>query len=430
VTTDSRGTPSLVSRRPRLAVRVTRDAERQIRSGHPWVFDRSITSINPSVAGGAQAGDLAVVFDSKRRFLAIGLFDPSSPIRVRVLHQGEPAVIDQAWWRRQVAAARDRRRELVTDAGTTAYRVVHGENDQLPGLVVDRYDDTAVVKLYSAAWVPHLSELVDVVRDLLDPGAIVLRLARSVQRVGDVRDGTALHGPLPAGPVRYLENALRFEADVIAGQKTGAFLDQRENRARVRELAAGRRVLDVYACTGGFSLHAAAGGATSVCSVDVSPGAIETTRRNMAANADLPEVAACRHATITGDAMVEMARLARSGERFDLVIVDPPSFASRQDRVSGALRAYERLAQLAVRLVEPGGRVVLASCSSRVSAADHAEAVHRGAARGGAVLADAVTTGHPVDHPIGFPEGVYLKAVFASVEPLRGRGSPGRTGSR
>lgn len=402
--------------RRRLAVRVTKDAERQLRSGHPWLFDGSITSVSPD--DGA-AGDLAVVFDSRRRFLAIGLYDPDSPIRVKVLHHGSPATIDTSWWRSRIEAAAERRRSLIDDPSTTGYRIVHGENDALPGLVLDRYGDTLVLKLYSSAWFAHLPDLVDVIGVRFTPDSLVLRLSRLVERdpsrPGHLDEGHALIGVAPAGPVEFLERGLAMEADVVDGQKTGYFLDQRDNRALVRERARGRRVLDVYSCTGGFSVHAAAGGATEVHSVDISPHAIAAAGRAMERNAHLPEVQACTHSTSVGDAMEELARLADRGRTFDLVVVDPPSFASKAEHASRALNAYGRLAELAVRVTEPGGTVLLASCSSRVSANDHARAVIGAADRVGRPLLDVERTGHAVDHPVGFPEGEYLKAVVGRV---------------
>ncbi|MDZ7677480.1 MAG: class I SAM-dependent rRNA methyltransferase [Acidimicrobiales bacterium] len=401
--------------RRRLAVRVTKDAERQLRGGHPWVFDRSITS----VTDGGVPGDLAVVFDAKRRFLAIGLYDPSSPIRVRVLHQGEPTPIDREWWHARLRDALDRRAELVASADTTGYRWVHGENDALPGLVVDRYGPTSVVKLYSAAWFPHLPVVVESLAELVETESVVLRLARNVTPPddgrGDLADGSALVGSLPEHPVRFLEHGLAFEADVVRGQKTGFFLDQRDNRARVGELARGRRVLDLFCCTGGFSVHAAAGGAAEVHSVDISPGAIEAATRNMDANSGVTAVARCRHETLVGDAADQMVALARSGERYGLVVLDPPSLASRGPQRAAALGAYRRLGELATDLVEPGGTLVAASCSSRIGADEHAETIAEAVAQRGRTLTGITRTGHAVDHPVGFAEGAYLKAVIATV---------------
>lgn len=402
----------------RLAVRVTKDAARQIRGGHPWVFDSSVTAVRPT----GRVGDLAVVFDERRDFMAIGLFDPDSPIRVRILHQGRPTPIDRTFWRQRLASALQRRATLVHDPATTAYRWVHGENDGLPGLVLDRYDTTVVAKVYSAAWFPHLPQVVESIVDVATPETVVLRLARNTG--GDnvpaglpaYRDGQALLGRHPEGPVHFLENGLTFEADLVHGQKTGHFLDQRNNRERVRGLSSGARVLDVYACTGGFSVNAAAGGAQLVHRVDISAEALATARRNMEHNRALPAVRDCRQEDTVGDAMATMAELADRGRRFDVVVVDPPSFASRQDQVDRALRAYTRLTQLALRLLEPGGRLVQASCSARVGAEDLDGAVEAAAAGSGYRLSEVTRTGHAIDHPVGFPQGAYLTAVFATVQ--------------
>lgn len=399
----------------RVAVRLTPDGLRQVRGGHPWVFDRSITSVRPE----GRPGDLAVVFDDRRRFTAIGLLDPDSPIRVKVLHRGAPTPIDAAFWRDRLSAARSLREPLLRSGDTTAYRWVHGENDGLPALVLDRYAEVVVVKLYSAAWWPHLDDVLAAAQQVDPARSIVLRLARRVPAAGDRTDGSLLAGEPVTGPVGFVEGGLEFAADVVHGQKTGHFLDQRDNRALVRRLAAGAEVLDVFACTGGFSVNAAAGGARSVHSVDLSPGAIESARANMARNRTLPAVRACRHLTTVGDAMEVMADLATAGRRYDVVVVDPPSFAVRQAQVEGALRAYGRLAELAVRLLLPGGTLVQASCSSRVGQVEFTAAVLDAAARAGVRLDDVRSTAHALDHPVGFPQGAYLKAVIATVRPVR-----------
>jgi 23S rRNA (cytosine1962-C5)-methyltransferase len=398
----------------RLAVRVTPDAVRHIRAGHPWVFDQSIKSVNRDGA----TGDLAVVFDDDRQFLAIGLWDPHSPIRLKVLHHGRPTTVDAAFFRSRLTTALDRRASLTTSSGdqaTTGYRVVHGENDGLPGLVVDRYGHVGVVKLYSTAWIPHLAVIVPLLVELLPISSLVLRLARSMaeQDLHGLSEGMSLHGPDIDRPVEFMELGLKFEADVIHGQKTGYFLDQRENRALVRDSAQGARVLDVFCCTGGFSVHAAAGGARSAHGIDSSPFAIQAAERNMQRNQDNPSVAACRFETTVGEAFAELERLGESRGRFDIVVVDPPSFARNAINVPRAITAYERLAALAVTLVERDGMLVQASCSSRVDEVDFVRAVHAGAGRAGFDLEEIRRTGHAVDHPIGFTEGAYLKAVFA-----------------
>lgn len=402
----------------RLAVKVTPDALRHIRGGHPWVFESSIRSVGHEGA----PGDLAVVFGDRREFVAIGLWDPDSPIRLRILHQGSPNTIDGAFWRARFATALGRRAALVASPATTGFRLVHGENDAMSGLVADVYGSTVVVKLYSAAWFPLLPEVLDALVDSislvgLEVDRVVLRLSRNVQGIAGsgLRDGLVVLGDDPSAPVEFLENGLRLEADVIGGQKTGHFLDQRENRARVRDLAAGRTVLDVFACTGGFSLHAAAGGATDVTSVDLSRRSLATAEANFAHNADDPAVAAVTHRSVVGDAFEIMDDLGARRRRFDLVVVDPPSFAQKEQDRPGAVDAYGRLAALGLDLVADGGTYVQSSCSSRVSVDEFRSAVLGAASRSGRRVEITEETTHAADHPVGFAQGAYLKTLFASV---------------
>jgi 23S rRNA (cytosine1962-C5)-methyltransferase len=432
------GTGLPTARDRRIAVRATPDAIRHLRAGDPWLFDGSMTSTSGPTSGStsasttgenaSSAGDLAVVFDAHRRFVAIGLWDPASPIRVKVLHHGDPRPIDETFWRERITTALERRSTLAADPDTNAYRCVHGENDRLPSLVVDRYDRSLVVKLYSAIWFPHLTQVVATLCEVLDPERVVLRLSRNVAKCETfgLTDGTTIVGPPPEGPVRFRERGLTLEADVVRGHKTGHFLDQRDNRALVRSMAQGARVLDVFASTGGFSVAAAAGGATSVDLVDVSGPALRTAERNLAHNRFIGAVRACTVHTTTGDAFVEMDRLRRRDQRFGLVVVDPPSFAQRSADVPNAVRAYARLTQSAVGLVEQGGSLVQSSCSSRVTADEFFATVHEAAAVAGFELREIRRTGHPVDHPIGFEHGEYLKTIYARVEPGRRR-SPRRS---
>ena len=397
----------------RLAVRVTADALRQIRGGSPWLYDGSITSASHDGA----PGDLAVVFDDRRKFAAIGLWDPTSPIRVKMLHVGAPVTIDARWWQQRLSAAIDRRSTLADDPDTTAYRCVHGENDGLPGLVVDRYEDTLVVKLYTPAWFPHLRVRQRRTDRAARPERVVLRLSRSVAAGAtfELHDGDTIVGPAPNQPVFFRERGLTLEADVVHGQKTGHFLDQRDNRALVRGMAAGADVLDVFASTGGFSVAAAAGGAKSVHLIDQSEPALQAARRNLEHNHRIAEVRRCAVHTTTGDAFHVLADLAAKGEQFDIVIVDPPTFASNQAAVPRALAAYARLTRLALAVVRRGGTLIQVSCSSRVTADEFVESVLTAAASAGAEVIETRRTGHAVDHPIGFEFGGYLKAVFLTV---------------
>ena len=405
------GLPGLEERR--LAVRVTPDALRHVRAGHPWIYDGSITSTSHD----APAGALAVVFDDKRRFAGIGLWDPSSPLRVRVLHAGDPVTVDEAFWAGRLAEATVRRQPLVDDPGTTGFRWVNGESDGLPGLVVDRYGDTVVAKIYSAAWLPHLPALVPLLAEGSD--RLVLRLSRGVADgpTHGLADGQVLVGTQPDGPVGFLEHGLAFAADVVHGQKTGHFLDQRDNRALVGSMSKGQDVLDVFACTGGFSVHAAAGGARTVHTVDLSEPAIGTAVANMDRNRHLPAVAACEHTTEVGDAFRVLERHAAAGRRWDVVVIDPPSFAPRQEAVPRALKAYARLTALGLAVTRRGGLLVQSSCSSRVDGDTFHRQVRDAARKAGHGLEEVARTTHAIDHPATFPEAWYLKTAFVRVDP-------------
>ena len=399
------------ARRP-IKLRVTPTARRAVRHGHPWVFDQAI--IRQDREG--RSGDLAVIYDDKSRFLALGLYDPDSPIRVRILHQGQPSVIDQDWFGARLADAVQRRAPLATTR-TTGYRLVHGENDKLPGLVVDRYDQTLVIKLDTTAWIAHLRSVLAALTSVIPTKRIVLRLSRSIletsERLHSLHDGSVLSGPRLEGPVLFLEQGLQFEADLVNGQKTGFFLDQRDNRARIEKLTAGATVLNVFAYTGGFSLYAARGGAERIVSLDISRPALAAAARHFDLNRDDRNVAAANHELLPADAFEAMAELANGRRRFDVIMIDPPSFARKQVQVDRALAAYERLARLGLRVLRAGGIIVLASCSSRVSADRFFATVHEAARRADRPLSEIERTAHPLDHPIGFKEGAYLKCLFA-----------------
>lgn len=389
-----------------IATTVAPRALRSIRSGHPWVFDHSIRTQRHE----PQPGDLAVVFDNNRRFVGVGLADPTSPIAIRMLHHGSPATIDADFLAGRIDDAVTLRGPLTNSPHTDGYRLVNGENDRLPGLIVDQYAEVVVIKLYTPAWLPYLESVVDHLVATRSPVAVVLRGSRAVQPSLPGGDGTVIHGGLRDPRVEFTENGLRFFADVIGGNKTGHFLDQRENRERVRSSSRNSSVLDVFSSSGGFSVHAAAGGARSVCAIDVSSRALAAAKKNMSTNELAPPDG---FATVQGDAFAEMERLRRTRELFDIVIVDPPAFASKRAEVDRALRAYRKLTRAAINLLAPRGLLVQASCSSRVSEADFHTGVQEELDRCQNTFARVEKYGHPLDHPVGFPEGRYLKAIFA-----------------
>jgi len=393
----------------RIALRVSAEAEKIIRQGHPWVFDQSI--VEQSHRG--VPAELAVIFDSKRKFLAIGLYDPTSPIRVRILQKGKPAPIDSTWFQEKIKIA-IALREPLKKKNTNGYRLVHGENDGLPGLVIDRYAETLVIKLYTSAWVPHLQEICSALNSFQH---LILRLSRSLNKqtkyLHGLTDGMTLTPQAPESLILFKENGLTFECDPINGQKTGFFLDQRENRERVKKISKGKTVLNVFSYTGGFSIYAADGGAKEVVSVDFSTPATQATVRNIEHNQHLPNVKAAKFETIARDAFEVLTEMKEQHRLFDIVILDPPMFAQNQSQIETALSAYRRLTQLGLAVLKPNGVLVQASCSSRVDADSFFDAVHRSAKEAGRPLREIERTGHALDHPVTFKEGAYLKCLFA-----------------
>ena len=388
-----------------LRLRITSTAELKVRSGHPWIFAESIKSQSRS----GVMGELAVVYDKWDNFLAIGLFDPYSPLRVRVLHAGKPQTVDEAWWCERFRSALNLRHGMF-DAATTGYRCIHGESDGWPALVLDRYEGTAVLKLYSAVWFARAEAVAALIQEHVGVQRLVVRLSRNIQKAAAreaLTDGAVILGPPVEGPVLFRENGLIFEADVLKGQKTGFFLDQRENRMKVGELARGRSVLNTFSFSGGFSVYAARGGATSVTDVDISAHALEAAKRNFVHNS--ATTGECRHELIKADAF---DWLAQARTQFGVVVLDPPSLAKKESDRKSAMDAYARLASMGIDRVERGGIVVAASCSAHVAASEFFAIARAAARKSGRRFAELAMTGHPPDHPAKFPEAAYLKCIY------------------
>lgn len=394
---------------PMLRLRVSAPAERFIRSGHPWVYSDSIVEMNRA----GDVGELTVVYNRDNKFMALGLYDPQSPIRLRVLHAGKPVKADREWWIARLRAAKDKRVPLFDEAQTNAWRWVSGENDGFPGLVLDRYDHTLVLKLYSAVWLPRLREIVEYIQREFEPAAIVLRLSRNIQQLAkerwNVQEECIIGSTLDL--VLFRENGIYFEAEVLRGQKTGFYLDQRDNRARVQELAKGREVLNVFSFSGGFSLYAARGGARRVTDLDISKHALDSANRNFALN---DWAATIPHECVQADAFEWIANGPRRS--FDLIICDPPSLARREADREGAIRAYGTLAANCLRRLSPGGVLVAASCSAHVSEGEFFGAVISAADQAGR-WTELWRSAHASDHPANFAEAHYLKCIALRLEP-------------
>lgn len=391
--------------RGRPVVRLRPKAEaRAIRHGFPWVYadelvtDRRTQSLAP--------GTLAVLEDGERRPLGLVTVNVKSKIIARMLDRDPDAVVDQHWFAARLARGLAHRSRLFAQPH---YRLIHAEADGLPGVVIDRFGDVAVVQP-NAAWaeaalVPLVAALVAVT----GVGTVIKNgqgRARGLEGLSEEME--VLHGAAPSGPVEVPMNGATYMADLMGGQKTGLFFDQRENHGFAGRLAQGARVLDVFSHVGGFALAALAGGAVEALAVDASAAALDLARAGAGVSGF-----ADRFSTRQGDAFEVLEALAGEGARFDLVICDPPAFAPAKPALEAGLRAYERIARLAAPLVSPGGYLVLCSCSHAADLNAFRNASARGIGRGGR-RGQIIHTGFAgPDHPVlpQLAESSYLKAL-------------------
>jgi len=389
-----------------VRITVEERAAREVRRGHPWVFREALRG-----APRAETGDVVTLVDANDTHLGVGLFDARSPLAVRVYDTAKSATLDTRAIARKIEAAFSRRDGWFDDARTNAYRLCNGEGDRVPGVVVDRYGDVAVARLDGDAIATRWAELAPMLATpLAKRGVRTLYLRREADGKGVKAEH--VHGPEVHGAFDVVEEGMTMEVDVLRGQKTGAFLDQRDNRARVRAYAADRpRVLNLFSYTGGFSISAALGGATAVTSVDIASDAHATAQRIFRKN----QVDTKPHRFVTADATAWVATAATKGERFDLVISDPPSFAPNAKSKGRALAAYAKLHRAAASLLEPGGVFCAASCSSHVTMEDFMSTLDD-QALGRSDLVVRGAFGPPADHPTSavFVEGRYLKLVVLS----------------
>ncbi|HBX90385.1 MAG TPA: RlmI/RlmK family 23S rRNA methyltransferase [Alistipes sp.] len=388
--------------------------EESLARRHPWIFSGAIDRIEAEEESQIAEGALVEVFTRSGDFIAQGHYQIGS-IAVRVLSfEREP--IDQAWWNRRVAVAHDVRRTLgLTDnPRTTCYRLIHGEGDSLPGLVVDIYGSTAVVQCHSVGMYRARREIAEAIRTTYGD-RIAAIYDKSSQTVPYKAGLGAVDGYLwgradnPSQVV--LEHGERFLVNWEQGQKTGFFLDQRENRELVKRYAKGRTVLNTFCYTGGFSVYAMAGGAREVCSVDSSERAVALAAENMRLN--FGEGAA--HTEVAADAVEYLRDI---GDRYDLIILDPPAFAKHHKVLGNAMQGYKRLNARALSQIRPGGILFTFSCSQAVSKELFRTTVFSAAAIAGRRVRILHQLTQPADHPINIyhPEGEYLKGLVLYVE--------------
>ena len=382
---------------------------------HPWVLDSAVLRVD----GSAAEGDVVDLVTHDGGFIGRGLWNPASRIRVRLYAFDAASPLDDALWRGRLEAAVGLRRTLGLDDPAGGCRLVNSEGDDLSGLIVDRYGDYLAVQVTALAMVSRLDVVCDTLERLVKPRGILLRGAeRGLAKLEGLHlPDRVLRGAAPDGPVFVAEHGLRFGVDLEAGQKTGHYLDQRDNRQAAARLARGRRVLDMFCYTGGFAVSCAvSGGARSVLAVDGSGRATALAR----ANADLN--GAANVAVETADAFEKLDALAAAGERFGMVVLDPPKFARSRASVDDALRAYHRVNRVAVDLLEPGGLLVTCSCSGSVARDDFLQMLagvsQRAAPTAGArgrTLQLLEVRGAAADHPVSASclEGEYLTCVIA-----------------
>ena len=383
--------------------------EESLKRFHPWVFSGAIARVE----GEPEEGEVVDVYTSKKEFIACGHFQIGS-IAVRVLSfRQEP--IDHDYWVRRLQVAKDLRCALglIGNPRNNTYRLVHGEGDNLPGLIIDVYDHTAVMQAHSAGM--HLDRMAvadaleevmgDVIQHIYYKSETTLPFKADLMAT----ENGFLKGGSPENVA--MENGLKFHVDWLKGQKTGFFVDQRENRALLERYAKGRNVLNMFCYTGGFSFYAMRGGANLVHSVDSSAKAIDLTNENVALN--FP--GDTRHQAFAEDAFKFLDRM---GDQYDLIILDPPAFAKHRDALRNALRGYTKLNAKAFEKIRPGGILFTFSCSQVVSKQDFRNAVFTAAAQIGRSVRILLQLTQPGDHPVNIyhPEGEYLKGLVLYVE--------------
>jgi 23S rRNA (cytosine1962-C5)-methyltransferase len=390
---------------PRVTLKPGR--ERSLVRRHPWVFSGAIGKVQ----GAPQSGATVEIRAADGAFLAWAAYSPASQIRARVWSFDEADVPGPELFGRKIEAALALRRAAIAPETTNALRLIHGESDGLPGLIADRYADVLVVQILSAGCERWREPLIEILRDTSGCARMYERSNTEARELeGLAQRAGAVSGAEPDGPIRILEHAIQYEVDVVSGQKTGFYLDQRDNRARVGLLAAGREVLNGFCYTGGFALSVLSGGARSVLSVDSSAPALELARRNLALNG----LDAGRSEWLEADVFGALRKLRDEGRRFDLVVLDPPKFAPTPKDTARAARGYKDINLNALKLLRPGGLLATFSCSGGVSPELFQKIVAGAAADAGASLMLRERFSAAPDHPVlvEFPEGEYLKGLL------------------
>lgn len=405
------------------SIRLKKGREKSLLRRHPWVFSGALERID----GHPQDGETVRLLSQQGEFLAWGAYSPHSNIRARVWSWQPDEIIDEKFLYSRLQAAIAARQVFFSTSQTNALRLVHAESDGLPGLVVDRYGDWLSVQVLSSGPERWLAQIVDALQALTGLRNVYERSDVDVRRLEGLPERTGvLSGAAPPERLRIHENSMEMWVDLLAGHKTGYYLDQRRNRLRIRSLAAGRRVLDCFCYSGGFSLNALVGGAAALSLLDASAEALELARVNLDSaekggvfpdsSDSVGEIPGAVE-FIQGDVFQQLRQMRDRARSFDLIILDPPKFAPTVSQVERAARGYKDINLLAFKLLAPGGLLATFSCSGGVSS-DLFQKIVAGAALDAGVDAQIIERlSQDYDHPVAlnFPEGEYLKGLVLRV---------------
>ena len=392
------------------SVRLKKGKEKAVKQLHPWVFSGAIDHIK----GSPENGDIVMVTDNNNDFLAYGFFNDKSRVAVRLLEWNMETEINESWWRKKIATAVKYREHLYTE-NTNTYRLIFSEADFIPGLIVDRYADFLSVQILTSGVERIKHIILDELQKLLDLKGIFDRSDASARAHEGLQasSGGILSGLEPPEFVTVKENGIFYHVNIAEGQKSGFYCDQRDNRKLVAEHSKGKKVLDCFSYSGGFSLNAFRAGASEVVSVDSSALALETLKRNIEINSfnNIP------HRLIQSDVNKQLRAFREAGEKFNLIILDPPKYAPTRSALTKASRAYKDLNRLALLLLEEGGLLATFSCSGAVDMSMFKQILAWAALDAGKEVQFIEQFAQPADHPVrsSFPEGEYLKGLLCRV---------------
>lgn len=384
--------------------------EKPVLQRHNWVFSGAIDRADD----GIQKGDIVEVLDSQNKFLAYGYFNKDSKINIRLLEWNKDHIINDEWWFKKIEAAINLRKSLINADDTDSMRLVFSEGDSLPGLIVDQFNEYLSVQFLTAGVDVRKDIICDALEKLVHPKGIYERsdaAARSLE--GLAKSNRLLRGDMPPDDLIIKENGWLFYMNIADGQKSGYFLDQRENRKKVAKYCKGKKLLDTFSYTGGFSINAIKAGANEVTSVDSSALASEYLKKNLSLN----NISVDEHQVLTSDVFQFLRDAKKDSKNWDVIILDPPKLAPNRQSVPKAERAYKDLNMQAISLLEPGQLLVSFSCSGAISL-DHLKQIIAWAAKdAGKELQFIEDLGQAFDHPVraAFPESLYLKGIIARI---------------